>query len=277
MSGGYTSFTQTRGDEAAARLATAFAEIAAEAIEARGGRVIELRGDEALAVFASARQALRAAVDLQLTLLDEIELNPSLPLRVGIGVDAGEAVRVGDGYRGGALNLAARLCSSAGPGEILASQGVAHLARTTDSLRFLERGSVEFKGLTEPVQVFQIIAAGLEADEVGRRLEAAERSAVPEQAIRPELPPELDPMTPLVVRDIDARWIRWVWRQARSGAGTRSSSAVPRGSARHASPRRLRRWQRRTAPGLRTHRALRPFRSFWQRSTASARGNSPLF
>jgi class 3 adenylate cyclase len=42
---GYTSFTQSRGDEAAARLAGAFAEIAREGVEAHGGEVIELRGD----------------------------------------------------------------------------------------------------------------------------------------------------------------------------------------------------------------------------------------
>src|SRR4249919_1048620 len=97
---GYTSFTQTRGDEAAARLAMTFAEMANEAVEARSGRVIELRGDEALAVFGSARQALRAAVDLQLALLDEMELDSAMPLQVGIGIDAGEAVAVADGYRG---------------------------------------------------------------------------------------------------------------------------------------------------------------------------------
>jgi class 3 adenylate cyclase len=54
---GYTRFTQERGDEAAARLATRFAELAREAIEAAGGTLVELRGDEALAVFDSARQA----------------------------------------------------------------------------------------------------------------------------------------------------------------------------------------------------------------------------
>jgi class 3 adenylate cyclase len=48
---GYTAFTQSRGDEAAARLASTFAEIAREGVEAHEGHVIELRGDEALAVF----------------------------------------------------------------------------------------------------------------------------------------------------------------------------------------------------------------------------------
>jgi len=52
---GYTSFTQAHGDEMAAALAGRFADITREHVGANGGRVIELRGGEALAVFASAR------------------------------------------------------------------------------------------------------------------------------------------------------------------------------------------------------------------------------
>ena len=59
--------------------------------------MIELRGDEALAVFPSARQALRAALDLQEQFAGETEVDPSLPLRVGIGLDAGEAIPVEGG------------------------------------------------------------------------------------------------------------------------------------------------------------------------------------
>ena len=68
---GYTRFTAQHGDEAASRLATRFAEIAGEGVEAWGGELVELRGDEALAVFDSARQALRAAVELQSAFADE--------------------------------------------------------------------------------------------------------------------------------------------------------------------------------------------------------------
>src|SRR5690348_17326663 len=82
---GYTSFTQEHGDEAAARLAGTFAGIAREGIEAHGGRLLELRGDEALAVFGSVRASLRAAAELQLVFADEILIHPDLPLRVGIG------------------------------------------------------------------------------------------------------------------------------------------------------------------------------------------------
>jgi hypothetical protein len=62
---GYTRFTQERGDKAGAGLAETFAQLARNVIEASGGELIELRGDEALAVFGSARQAIRAAVELQ--------------------------------------------------------------------------------------------------------------------------------------------------------------------------------------------------------------------
>ena len=121
---GYTRYTQEHGDEAAARLAARFADIVTEIVTRRDGRVVELRGDEALCVFGSPRGALRAAVDLQRRCADELRADPSVPLRLGVGIDAGEAVAVAGGYRGGALNLAARLCSIAGPGEVLVSEGM---------------------------------------------------------------------------------------------------------------------------------------------------------
>ena len=83
---------------------------------------------------------------------------PEFPLTVGIGLDAGEAVRVGDGYRGGALNLAARLCGQARAGEILGSREVTHLARAVDGVRYEDRGEMRFKNLTEPVSVVRIVA-----------------------------------------------------------------------------------------------------------------------
>jgi len=51
---GYTQFTLQHGDEAAAKLAARLAQVTREVVEARDGRVLELRGDEAVATFASA-------------------------------------------------------------------------------------------------------------------------------------------------------------------------------------------------------------------------------
>ncbi len=152
---GYTSYTHEHGDEAAAELASGFADVVRTTVEGRDGRLIELRGDEALVVFDSTRQALRAAVELQ-----ERVGAADLPRGIGIGLDAGEAVPVGEGYRGGALNLAARLCSLAGPGEVLASETVLQLARTVEGIRYGARRVERVKGLAKPVPLVEVLPEG---------------------------------------------------------------------------------------------------------------------
>ena len=147
---GFAAFTETRGDEAAERLATTFAELAGAEVEGGGGSVVELRSAEALAVFDSARQAIRAAIDLQLAFVDATIANPIEPLAVGIGLDAGEAVR------GGALDLASRLAGLAGPAEILVSREVAHLAGKVDGVKYVERGSIGLEGLADPFDVMNV-------------------------------------------------------------------------------------------------------------------------
>ncbi len=157
---GYTRFTQEHGDEEAGRLAAAFAELAREAILSCGGEVVELRGDEALCVFGSARQALRAAVELQTRFRRRTDEGPAFPLAIGIGLDAGEAVPIEGGYRGGALNTAARLCSIAGPGEILATDTVVSLAQRLEGIRFVARRPMRLKGLEKPVRMVEVVPEG---------------------------------------------------------------------------------------------------------------------
>jgi YVTN family beta-propeller protein len=142
---------------AAAKLAGRFAQLVREGVSAAGGVLLELRGDEALAVFSSPRQALLAAVALQIRFAEESVAAPESPLGVGIGLDVGEAVAVEGGYRGGALNLAARLCAVAGPGEVLASSGIAHLAGHVEGLRYVERRPVKLKGLPAVVRALQVL------------------------------------------------------------------------------------------------------------------------
>jgi class 3 adenylate cyclase len=153
---GYTAFTHERGDEDAGRLAGRFAQVTRSVVEEHRGHVLELRGDEALVVFGSPRSAIRGAVALQQRFVEETIADPSLPLTVGIGLDAGEAVAVEGGYRGGALNVAARLCSLARAGEVLASREIVHLALRVDGVRFTERGQAALKGLEKPVHVVAV-------------------------------------------------------------------------------------------------------------------------
>ncbi len=153
---GYTRFTLERGDQAAAQLATRFAELVHKTVTARGGQLVELRGDEALCCFRSARAALQSASELQEQFFQATRVQPEFPLVVGIGLDAGEAVPVDRGFRGAALNLAARLCSLAGPGEVLVSEAVIHIARKVDGLSYYPWGLAELKGFDDPVRVIRV-------------------------------------------------------------------------------------------------------------------------
>jgi ABC-type oligopeptide transport system substrate-binding subunit/class 3 adenylate cyclase/predicted Ser/Thr protein kinase len=166
---GYTRYTQTHGDEAAGKIAASFAALVDEVVREHGGVLQELRGDEALTVFESPRSALRAAVEVQRRIAAG-----ELELPVGIGLDAGEAVAVAGGYRGGALNLAARLCSLAGPGEVLASDGIMHLARQTPGVRYGQRRLERLKGFDRPVPVIEVVPAETApARHLGRRVRRA--------------------------------------------------------------------------------------------------------
>ncbi len=205
---GYTRFTRERGDAAAAELARRFAEIGRDCVEARSGRVIELRGDEVLAVFTSPAQAVRAAVELQLACAEETDADPAFPFLVGVGIDTGAAVPVEDGYRGVALNLAARLCSAAGAGQVLLSTRTLSAADLApDRVRIEAREPMVFKGFDDPVDVFEATAVTAAVPPRGERQTAAATTA----ATVDELP--------MVGRVGELRWLRGTWRQARRGNG----------------------------------------------------------
>ena len=212
---GYTTFTREHGDSAAARLAKAFADLARDAVEARSGSVIELRGDEALAVFTSSAHAIRAALELQAACQEETAADPTLPLPIGIGIDAGDAVPVEGGFRGVALNMAARLCSKAAAGEVLVTRTAAELAGNVSGIRFEGRGTAELKGFEQPVELLQAVSL----DGQGLAVSAPSVPAVETAPVLESLPPELDPITPMVDRDHEMHWLRGTWRQARRGRG----------------------------------------------------------
>ncbi len=170
---GYTMFTQEQGDEAAARLTEEFAAIAREGMKDWDGELVELRGDEALASFQSARSAIQAAVALQSSFVDRALGAADLPLYVGIGLDVGEAVAVEDGFRGGALNLASRLCSMAAPGEILASREVVHLARAIDDVEYVPRGETKVKGLPAPIPVYRVVPSSDPVERISKGTSAS--------------------------------------------------------------------------------------------------------
>src|SRR6185295_12414432 len=92
------------------------------------GHVVKTTGDGFHAAFATARDALDAALSAQRMLIDEPPMH-GVVLRVRMGIHTGEArVRDGD-YYGSALNRAARLMAVGHGGQVVCSRATADLAR----------------------------------------------------------------------------------------------------------------------------------------------------
>jgi class 3 adenylate cyclase len=166
---GYAQFTEEWGDEAAAHLTSTFAQVVREGIEPHEGRLVEQVADMALVVFASSKQALRAALELQARFTAAAAQDRLLPLHVRMGLDAGEAVAVAGGFRGVALNRASRLCSLAASGEVLASEAVVHLAHKVEGVACIQHAPAKLRGFADPQSVFQIVPAQSAPDKIIER------------------------------------------------------------------------------------------------------------
>jgi hypothetical protein len=81
---------------------------------------------------------------------------PGRLLNLGVGVHAGEAVETAEGYIGSAVNLAARVCAVARPGEVLVTSTVKGITQASIPVGFIPRGRRRLKGIREPVEVYAV-------------------------------------------------------------------------------------------------------------------------
>jgi predicted ATPase/class 3 adenylate cyclase len=137
----------------------------AEAVAHDGGTVIKGTGDGVHAVFATADQAVAAAIAAQRAMGAE-EWGSVGPLRVRMGLHTGVAEERGGDYYGPVLNRAARLMALAHGGQVLCSQATADLV--LDSLpppvRLIELGPHTLRDLDRPEIVFQVAHPELPAN-----------------------------------------------------------------------------------------------------------------
>jgi len=82
---------------------------------------------------------------------------------IRIGVNTGDVVEHEGLVSGEAVHAAARLVDQAAAGEVLVSDVVKHLVGTVPDVHFLDRGTQELRGFSEPVRVW---ALAWPADEV---------------------------------------------------------------------------------------------------------------
>ena len=157
---GYTDFVESHGAVAAASLLSRYRALAREAIGRFGGAEIKTEGDSFYVVFGSVSGAVRCGLALVAEAAAASGEHPEEPIRVGVGIHAGETVELDDGYVGSAVNIAARLCAQAGPGEVIVSETVRALTRTLLPVTFKPRGRRQLKGISEPIELFAVTPAG---------------------------------------------------------------------------------------------------------------------
>jgi class 3 adenylate cyclase len=135
------------------------------AVRSAGGHEVSARGDDVFAVFERSPAALDAALAIQRAMA----AGPwpgGLDVRLRIGLHRGRPALTDTGYVGLSVHAAARICFAAHGGQIVMSSAVhgAVLDALADGVSLRSLGSWRFRGLPEPVDLFQVEAADLLAD-----------------------------------------------------------------------------------------------------------------
>jgi class 3 adenylate cyclase len=145
-----TALTERMGDARFRDASRALDAGLRAAIRDAGGAAIDRSlGDGVLATFPSAAQAIDGARRC-------LALSAASELGLHIGLHAGDVIREDNNVYGGAVNIASRICGLSAPGEILVSDVVRGMARSSAGVEFEDRGEQEMKGVGEPVRVYAV-------------------------------------------------------------------------------------------------------------------------
>jgi class 3 adenylate cyclase/pimeloyl-ACP methyl ester carboxylesterase len=147
------ALTERLGDVAFRAKARRLDSALRDVITGKGGVAIEgkLLGDGVLAIFASAHEAIEAA--LRCGAVGDAE-----GLSLHLGIHAGDVIREKSNVYGGAVNIASRVSGLSAPGEVLLSETVRSLARTSApaGMAFEDKGEHDLKGIEERVRLWAV-------------------------------------------------------------------------------------------------------------------------
>jgi class 3 adenylate cyclase len=135
------------------------------AVRSAGGREVSARGDDVFAVFEPAPAALEAALAIQRG-MQAAAWPDGIDVRLRIGLHRGRPALTDTGYVGLSVHAAARICCAGHGGQIVMSSAVrgAVVESLADGVGLRSIGAWRFRGLPEPVDLFQVEAAGLLSD-----------------------------------------------------------------------------------------------------------------
>jgi class 3 adenylate cyclase len=162
---GSTELLARLGDEYAVVLSDVRKRVRA-AVRKAGGHVVSARGDDTFAVFDRAPNAVRAALATQRAMQDGGWPDGVDDVRIRIGLHRGRPALTDTGYVGISVHAAARICFSAHGGQIVVSGAVRSLVLDVlpDGVALRELGAWRFRGLPEPITIYQVEADRLLGD-----------------------------------------------------------------------------------------------------------------
>jgi adenylate cyclase len=158
-----------------------YRNIMSTCIEQRGGRIVDAVGDNLLAEFDSAVDAVQCAVEVQKTLRDK---NQKLPedkkMAFRIGINIADVIEDGDKIFGDGVNVADRIESLADAGGICVSRSTYDQVKNKLKLSFDYYGEHTVKNIKEPVRVYKILLEPAIDDEsiTGEPLELPDKPSV---------------------------------------------------------------------------------------------------
>jgi adenylate cyclase len=122
-----------------------------------GGRLVKLTGDGVLVEFASAVDALSAAIEFQQAMVEANRDQPAdTALMFRIGLHLGDLIVDGDDLYGDSVNVAARLESEAPAGGILISRNGRDAVAGRVNATFEDLGGLSLKNIERPVRAFRV-------------------------------------------------------------------------------------------------------------------------
>ncbi|MDH3690478.1 MAG: adenylate/guanylate cyclase domain-containing protein [Gammaproteobacteria bacterium] len=122
-----------------------------------GGRVVKLTGDGFLAEFASATDAVSAAIAMQAEIASRIaDVPEEKRVRFRMGINLGDILWDDEDIYGDGVNTAARIEALAEPGGILVSASVHDQVRHRVSVGFEDMGEHQLKNIDVPLRIYRV-------------------------------------------------------------------------------------------------------------------------
>jgi len=153
---GSTAMTQELGDAGAQQVVRAHNRVVREALTQHGGKEIKHTGDGIMASFSTTSNGVEAAMMMQQGCVAHNAANPNLPLKLKIGINAGEPISEDNDLFGTTVQMAARIVDKAQADQIFVSEIVRGIC-AGKPIRFNNRGAFEMKGFDGGVVLYEVV------------------------------------------------------------------------------------------------------------------------